>query len=100
MSPTQQLSLAWQSLIATLRSLATPALWIPWLLLGAVQVALAIAISAMPPVMALRSPTRAATADADRASASSATLSGSREAPASNAVRPSPSLLCPSLLCA
>jgi len=44
-SPTQQLSLAWQSLLATLRSLATPALWIPWLLLGAVQVALAIVIA-------------------------------------------------------
>jgi hypothetical protein len=45
--------------------------------------ALAIAISAMPPVMALRSPTRAATAEAERASASSAALSGSSEAPAS-----------------
>jgi AraC family transcriptional regulator len=51
--------------------------------------ALAIAISAMPPIMALRSPTRAATAEADRASASSAALNGSSEAPASSAVRPS-----------
>ncbi len=58
------------------------------------MMALAVTISAMPPVMALRSPTRAATAEADRASASSAALKGSSEAPASSAVKPNPSPLC------
>ena len=45
------------------RTIPPPAMAIP-------MTALAIAISAMPPVMALRSPTRAATAEADKASPS------------------------------
>src|SRR5215218_10444776 len=57
------------------------------------MVALPIAISPEPPVIALRSPTLAATADADKASASRAAPNGSSNAPACSDVRPSPSRL-------
>src|SRR5262245_29005940 len=54
------------------------------------RIPLPTAISAMPPIMALRRPRRCAAADADRASASRAALRGNSAAPASSAVRRRP----------
>ena len=45
MNPAELIALAWNSLIATLRSLATPRLWVPWLLLGAIQAAVVVALA-------------------------------------------------------
>jgi hypothetical protein len=61
---------------------------------AAAAMALPIASSTMPAAIALRSPIRAAVAEADRATASSAPRSGRSEAPASMEVKPGPSLPC------
>ena len=58
------------------------------------MMALAMTISPMHPIIARRSPMRAVTIDTERASASSAALSGNSAAPDCSGVRPRPSLLC------
>lgn len=44
MNPLEQIALAWHSLVETLRALFAPVLWLPWLLLGAFQAALVVAL--------------------------------------------------------